>query len=54
LIFANFSDREQTLDVNLLRLYGLSYNFTDLVRGSSIPFENLRLEPYQLLCVKPE
>jgi amylosucrase len=53
LIFANFSDHEQTLNVNLLRLYGLSYNFKDLIRGSSIPFENLRLEPYQLLCVQP-
>ncbi len=54
LLFANFSDHDQTLDMNLLRLYGLSYAFRDLVLGSPIPFESVRLEPYQLLCVKPE
>ena len=54
LILANFSDYEQTLDENLLRLYGLSYNLRDLIHGGSIPFANLRLEPYQLLCVQPE
>lgn len=54
LALANFSDQEQQLDVNLLRLYGLSYKFTDLLRGTDVPFENLRLEPYQLVCLQPE
>jgi amylosucrase len=54
LIFANFSEHEQRLDVNQLRLYGLSYQFTDLVSGQAVPFEDLRLEPYRLACLKPE
>ena len=53
LVFANFSEQEQTLAVNLLRLYGLSYQFTDLMSGQAIPFEDLRLEPYALVCLKP-
>jgi len=54
LVLANFSDHEQQLDVNLLRLYGLSYKFRDLLRGNAVPFERLRLEPYQLVCLQPE
>jgi amylosucrase len=53
LIFANFSELEQTLAVNVLRLYGLSYQFTDLMSGQGIPFEDLRLEPYGLVCLQP-
>jgi amylosucrase len=54
LVLANFSDHEQQLDVNLLRLYGLSYQFRDLLRGQAVPFDHLRLEPYQLVCLQPE
>ena len=54
LVLANFSDHEQQLDMNLLRLYGLSYKFRDLLRGQAVPFDHLRLEPYQLVCLQPE
>jgi amylosucrase len=52
LIFANFSEGEQTLPANLLRLYGLSYKFMDLLSGKTIPLQDLTLEPYQFVCLK--
>ncbi|HSO26680.1 MAG TPA: amylosucrase, partial [Anaerolineales bacterium] len=35
LVFANFSERAQTIPGNLLRLYGLSYQFDDIASGES-------------------
>jgi amylosucrase len=52
LVFANFSENQQTLPANLLRLYGLSYQFTDLISGKAIPSKDLDLEPYQFICLK--
>ena len=49
LILANFSEREQTIPANLLRLYGLSHSFKDLIMDEDIPFEDLKLEPYQFI-----
>ena len=42
LIFANFSEHEQTLPTNLLRLYGLSYKIQDLFSGAILPPGGLR------------
>jgi amylosucrase len=51
LVFANFSEREHTIPANLLRLYGLSYSFEDLLKGDSLPFKDLTLAPYQFVCL---
>ncbi len=52
LCLANFSEDEQLLPANLLRLYGLGYTFTDLVNGESIPWKDLALSPYQFIGLK--
>jgi len=49
LILANFSEREQTIPANLLRSYGLSHSFKDLIMDEDIPIEDLKLEPYQFI-----
>lgn len=45
LILANFSEREQTISGNLLRLYGLGYTFRDLLSGETCPAQDLALNP---------
>ena len=52
LVFANFGEEEQVIPANLLRLYGLSYGFTDLLTGEAVPSKDLNLTAYQLLCLK--
>jgi amylosucrase len=52
LVFANFSESDQILPANLLRLYGLSYKYVDLISGKTIPLQDLKLEPYQFACLK--
>ena len=37
LVLANFSEQPQVIPANLLRLYGLSYQFTDLLSGRGCP-----------------
>jgi glycosidase len=54
LTFANFSETPQTIPANVLRLYGLGYEFTDLLRNESLPFADTPLEPYQFLCLKSQ
>lgn len=50
LVLANFSEGEQTISANEIRLQGLGYTFTDLVSGRTITVaEDLRLEPYQFV-----
>lgn len=51
LIFANFSENEQVISANILRLYGLSYQFTDLMGGENIQLGDVALYPYQFLCL---
>jgi amylosucrase len=51
LIFANFSEGNHIIPSNLLRLYGLSYKFKDLLKNETIPFADLTLEPYQFVCL---
>jgi amylosucrase len=47
---ANFSEGEQRIAANTLRLHGLSYAFTDLVTGESISLDNdLVLGPYRFV-----
>ena len=48
MIFANFIEEEVVLSGNLLRLYGVGYQFYDLISERSIGVEDIRLEPYQL------
>jgi amylosucrase len=50
LVVANFAEEAQELDSNRLRVYGLGYQFTDLLGGGTITAAGaLRLGPYQ--CV---
>lgn len=51
LVLANFSEQEQVIPANLLRLYGLSYHFTDLVTGAELPPGDLTLDAFQFVCL---
>jgi glycosidase len=51
LILANFSESEQKISANILRLYGLSQSFKDLLTGLSQGTQDVNLAPYQLLCL---
>jgi len=51
LVFANFSEEKQILAANQLRLYGLSYQFVDLVSNQTIGVRDLALEPFGFICL---
>jgi amylosucrase len=51
LVLANFSEHEQTVPGNLLRLYGLAYAFTNLVTGQTVQADDLLMEPYAFVCL---
>ena len=51
LIFANFSEEEQTLPGNLLRLYGLGYQLTDMMTGKAIAVQDLTIQPLGFICL---
>ncbi|MBX3014374.1 MAG: alpha-glucosidase C-terminal domain-containing protein [Caldilineaceae bacterium] len=55
LVLANFTEREQRIPANELRLYGLGYHFTDLIRQQplSLTADPITLEPYQVLWLTP-
>ncbi len=53
LVLANFSDEPRWIPGSLLRMYGLSYHLTDMVRGETLPAEDRSLEPYGFLCLLP-
>jgi glycosidase len=54
LALGNFSEREQSIDGNELRLHGLAYQFIDLIGGAHISAANmLILQPYQLMWLTP-
>jgi glycosidase len=54
LALANFSGEEQSVTSNLLRLYGLSYTFKDLVSGETRDAEgDITLAPYDLVWLAP-
>ena len=52
LILANFSEREQTVAANLLRMHAMGYELMDMVSQSPVPYQDLRLEPYQFRCME--
>jgi amylosucrase len=57
LVLANFSEREERVSANLLRLYGLSYSFKELVSGDALRYEgaeDIAIGPYALLWLAPE
>jgi glycosidase len=51
LVFANFSEKEQMIPGNLLRLHNLGSKLTDTISGTTIPLGDMILEPYQFLCL---
>jgi len=51
LVLANFSEQEQKIPANVIRLYGLSYSFKNLLTGENIPFQDISLNSYQLICL---
>jgi amylosucrase len=54
LALANFTEREQRVTANTVRLYGLSYTYRDLVRGEALSLdEDLALEPYRFVWLVP-
>ncbi len=53
LVMANFSEQEQKIPANVLRLYGLSYNFQNLLTGERIPLQDIQLNSYQFICLSP-
>jgi amylosucrase len=56
LVVANFSEHGQRISTNELRLYGLTYQFYDLVgdRPIALRDEHIYLEPYQVLWLRSE
>jgi amylosucrase len=54
LVFANFSEQTQTIPANLLRLYGLSYSYIDLISGRQVGFEDIQMEPFGFICLVAE
>jgi glycosidase len=54
LVYANFSENEQTIPGNLLRLHNLGSKLTDTISGTTIPIGDMILEPYQFLCLMPD
>jgi amylosucrase len=52
LVLANFSEDSQLVPANLLRLYGLSYQFNELLSGRQIPAQDLVLGPYEVVALQ--
>lgn len=48
LVLANFSEQEQEISLNTVRLFLLDYSFEDLYSGEKIAAENIELGPYQI------
>jgi glycosidase len=54
IVLANFSEQECRLPGNLLRLYGLGYQFRDLLSGEPLNGAEVVLGPYQLRVIAEE
>lgn len=52
LVLANFSEQEQSVPANLLRLYGFSFGFVDLTTGTRHLLEDIVLQPYHLTLLQ--
>ena len=51
LIFANFTEHQQMIMANQLRLYGLGYQYKNLISSEVLKFNDLILKPYDFLCL---
>lgn len=51
LVFANFSEEAQTLPGNLLRLYGLGYQLTDMFSRQNFSIQDWTIQPLELRCL---
>jgi amylosucrase len=51
LVFANFSEQEQILPANLLRIYGLGYQYENLLHDVPVPPGDLKLGSYDFLAL---
>jgi amylosucrase len=50
LVLANFTEREQIVTANEIRLHGLNYDFTDLISNHSVTLgQDVKLQPYQVM-----
>jgi amylosucrase len=54
IVLANFSEQECHLPTNLLRLYGLSYRFKDLLKGDIFESSDISLGSFQLRVLHEE
>ncbi len=55
LVVANFTEREQTVDANSLRVHGLGYEFHDLISDQPVlAAQELRLQPYQVMWLEAQ
>jgi amylosucrase len=55
LVFANFSEHEQVISANEVRLYGLGYSFREIVTGENLRLEDdIHLAPYRFMWLAPE
>ncbi len=54
LVLGNFSETEQVLPADRLRLYGLSYTFRDLIKDQVIPFADVHLPPCAFMALSSE
>lgn len=51
-ILANFSENEQVIPANILRLYGLGYRFEDRITTQSYDLSDIHLQPLQLMLLE--
>lgn len=56
LVISNFTERELRISPNEIRLYGLGYQFHELISDTTLTItdEPIRLEPYQVLWLKSQ
>ena len=51
LVVGNFSEHAQIVPANVLRLYGLGYNLSNLLTGQPYELNDLQLNPYDFVCL---
>lgn len=52
LAFANFTENEQMIPGNLLRIHSMGKKLFNIISGDSVPIDDIQLEPYQFLCLQ--
>ena len=52
LVFANFSEEAQDLPGNLLRMYGLGDQLTDMFTGKKVSVQDFTIQPLELICLQ--